>query len=210
MMDMMRRIKMQTSKCTNLILKVAILILSAGIAATPAQDMKDIEIPFVDRDGDGINDLLQNGWGLRFMNRYKKRQQVWEQLNVEVVRGDQGMMVDTDGDGVGDVSMRDYMKSIMGKLIDTDGDGIPDTPLKNYLGRRFKAFDKDGDGLPDEISREEMRAQMQQMQQWRETIRERIRRGLPAFTDDDGDGVPDNLPSGFGWRGGDGRGKGRR
>ena len=161
----------------------------------------DIEIPFIDRDGDGINDLLQNGWGLRFLNRYKKRHQLWEQLNVEIIRNEDGLMVDTDGDGIGDIAFRDFMKDKMGQLIDTDGDGIPDTPMRNYMGQRFKAFDRDGDGLPDDFSREEMREFIQQMRAWRQQIRDRIRQGLPAFIDADGDGIPDGMPNRFGWRG---------
>jgi len=167
-----------------------------------AQDTPpEIEIPFIDRDGDGINDLLQNGWGTRFLNRYKKRQLVWEQLEVEIIRGDGGAMVDTDGDGVGDIALGEYMKSKMDELIDTDGDGVADTPLKDYLGRRFKAFDRNGDGMPDDFSRKEMKQFMQNMKEWRKNIRDRIRQGLPAFVDEDGDGVPDGLPNGFGWRG---------
>ena len=165
-----------------------------------------IEIPFIDHDGDGINDLLQNGWGLRFLNRYKKRQELWDLLNVEIIRGEEGMMVDTDGDGIGDIAFRDFMKGKMDELIDTDGDGIPDTPMRDLLGRRFKAFDRNGDGLPDDISREEMREMMRQMHEWRSGVRDRIHQGLPPFIDEDGDGVPDNLPNGFGWRGQKGKG----
>ena len=164
-----------------------------GNAGGPAED-PGIEIPFIDRDGDGINDLVQNGWGLRFMERYKKRQQLWDQLNIEIIRGEEGLMVDTDGDGVADISFRDYMKDKMDELIDTDGDGVPDTPLRDYLGNRFKGFDRDGDGLPDDFGREEFRRLVQEMRQWRQEVRERIREGLPPFEDEDGDGVPDGLP----------------
>ena len=135
------------------------------------------------------------------MERYKKRKKVWEQLNVEIIKGEDGPKVDTDGDGVGDIDLRDYMKSKMDQKIDTDGDGKPDTALRDYLGRRFKAFDANGDGLPDDITREEMRRYMQQMREWRREIRERVRQGLPAFVDENKDGIPDNLPNGFGWRG---------
>jgi len=166
----------------------------------PSNDTS-IEIPFIDRDSDGINDLLQNGWGLRFLERYKKRQLVWEQLNVEIIRGEQGMKVDTDGDGVGDIAFHDFMKEKMNELIDTDEDGEKDTPLKEYLARRFKSFDNNGDGLPDDLSREEMRAQMKEMREWRQEIRDRIRQGLPAFADEDENGIPDNIPDGFSWRG---------
>jgi len=185
----------------SLIAFLAVSFLSDGLLAQEPDPEPDVEIPFIDRDGDGINDLLQHGWGLRFMERYKKRQLVWEQLNVEIIKGEDGVMVDTDGDGVGDMSVRDFLKEKMDTLIDTDGDGTPDTALKDFLGRRFRAFDKDGDGIPDEISRKELKEMMQKMKEWRKEIRDRIRQGLPPFIDENGDGIPDNLPEGFRWRG---------
>jgi hypothetical protein len=192
------------------IFAVVFLVIVFAAGSIFAQEMEDpeIDIPFIDRDGDGINDLLQNGWGLRFIERYKKRQLVWEQLNIEIIRDEDGALVDTDGDGTGDMPLREFMKAHMDELIDTDGDGVPDTALKDYLGRRFRAFDKNGDGLPDDISREELREKMRKMKQWRREIRDRIRRGEPPFIDEDGDGIPDNLPEGFGWRGFRGRGGG--
>ena len=178
------------------------LFLVSDMAQAQDRDpLKEMNMPFIDRDGDGINDVLQHGWGRRFVERYKKRQKIWEQLNVEIIKGEDGPQVDTDNDGVGDIALREYMKSKMDEKIDTDGDGEPDTALKDYLGRRFKAFDADGDGLPDEISKEKIREHMKRMQEWRQEIRDRVRRGLPAFVDENGDGVPDNLPAGFGWRG---------
>ncbi len=180
---------------------LTVLFLSDGLLAQEPDPFPDVEIPFIDRDGDGINDLLQHGWGLRFMERYKKRQLVWEQLNVEIIKGEDGIMVDTDGNGVGDISVRDFLKEKMDTLIDTNGDGTPDTALKDFLGRRFKAFDKDGDGIPDEISKEEFKEIMKKMKEWRQEIRDRIRQGLPPFIDENSDGIPDNLPEGFRWRG---------
>lgn len=141
---------------------------------------------------------MQEGWGLRFIERYKKRQEVWNQLNVEIVRSEDGAMVDTDGDGKGDISVSDYMKSKMDELIDTDDDGIADTPLKDYLGKTFKGLDQDGDGLPDEITKEEFRELMKEMRELRKEIRERIKKGLPPFVDEDGDGKPDKIPPAWG------------
>jgi|GEM_PF-1996828 len=196
--------------CKLAILLVTILAFASSLVAQESNNgdavsdkIKDlnIEIPFIDRDGDGINDLLQNGWGLRFLKRYQKRQLVWEQLNVEIIRSEDGLMVDTNGDGKGDVAFHDFMKQKMDELIDTDGDGKPDTPLKDYLGRRFKAYDKNGDGLPDDFNREEMKNFMKQMREWRQSIHDRIRQGLPPFIDQNNDGVPDNLPEAFFWRG---------
>jgi len=189
-------------KLMTLVFAGSLLLLTGMSNSVAAQDVDDpeVDIPFIDRDGDGINDLLQHGWGLRFRERYQQRQAVWEQLNVEVTRGEGGMMVDLDGDGVGDMAFSEFIQGKMNELIDTDGDGVPDTPLGDYLGRRFRAFDHDGDGLPDDISREELRERMREMRNWRREIRERMRQGLPVFEDADDDGIPDNLPEGWGWR----------
>lgn len=180
-----------------------LFISNTGNAQTIGDKIKGlgIDIPFIDKDGDGINDLLQNGWGLRFLNRYNQRQDLWNLLNIEIIKGENGLMVDTDGDGVGDIAFKDFMKSKMDELIDTDGDGTPDTPLKDLLGRRFKGLDHDGDGLPDRLSPNDIKNLMQKMKEWREQIRERIKLGLPPFIDDNGDGIPDNLPEGFKFRG---------
>ena len=164
-------------------------------------DNPAINIPFIDRDGDGINDLLQNGWGLRFVNRYKKRRALWEQLNAAVVMKDDGQLVDTDGDGKGDISFRDHLMKKMEESIDTDGDGKADTPLREHLRKRFQSFDDDGDGLPDELTPEDIRRYKQEMSEWQKQIRDRIFRGLPPFIDKNDDGVPDDLPAGFGRRG---------
>ena len=113
-------------------LAVLVLFFSFPLAAQNAGEAPT-DIPFIDRDGDGVNDIAQNGWGLRFLERQEKRQLVWDQLNIEVIRTEEGMMVDTDGDGVGDVALRTYMQSKHDELIDTDGDGTPDTAIKDYL-----------------------------------------------------------------------------
>ena len=190
------------NKLMILVFAGSLLVLTGmgNSVAAQEEDDQEVDIPFIDRDGDGINDLLQHGWGLRFRERYQQRQAVWEQLNVEVTRGEGGMMVDLDGDGVGDQAFSEFIQGKMNELIDTDGDGVPDTPLGDYLGRRFRAFDHDGDGLPDDISREELRERMREMQNWRREIQERMRQGLPAFEDADGDGIPDNLPEDWGRR----------
>jgi hypothetical protein len=186
---------------------LALLIINSNTAAQETDlTVGDVEIPFIDRDGDGINDLMQQGWGLRFVERYKKRQEIWNLLKAELTRGEEGAMIDTDGDGVGDISRRDYMKTKLDELVDTDDDGLADTPLKDYLGKIFKAFDQDGDGLPDEISKEEFRLLKEEMKQWRQEIRDRLRHGLPPFIDEDGDGKPDKIPPGHAW----GKGKDKK
>lgn len=188
---------------------LALFIMNSKASAQETNATLSVdEIPFIDRDGDGINDLMQQGWGLRFVERFKKRQKVWNLLNSELTRGEEGAMIDSDGDGVGDISRHDFMKTKLDELIDTDDDGIVDTPLKDYLGKIFKAFDQDGDGLPDEITKEEFRQLVQDMRQWRKEVRDRLRKGLPPFVDEDGDGKPDNIPPGHAW--GKGKDKGKK
>jgi hypothetical protein len=157
-----------------------------------------VNIPFIDRDGDGINDLLQYGWGLKFLNRYKKRAFLWERLNAEVVVKGKKMMVDTDGDGVEDMPFHKIMKKKMDKLVDTDKDGKPDTLLREYLRKRFQSFDHNGDGLPDELTREEIHQYMKDMDEWHNQVHERIQQGLAPFVDENGDGIPDDVPAWFG------------
>lgn len=184
-----------------LLLLVSIIAFVQPAVAQQPEPGSGIELPFIDRDGDGINDMLQNGWGLRFMERYKRRQLVWEQLKVEIIRSDEGAQVDTNGDGTGDVSVHDFLKQKMAELIDTDGDGVADTPLGDYLGGRFKSFDRDGDGLPDDLSKDDMQKQMKNMETWRKELHDRMEHGKPPFIDENSDGIPDDLPDGFGWRG---------
>lgn len=157
-----------------------------------------VNIPFVDRDGDGINDLLQNGWGLRFLDRYQRRMQIWNQLNPE--GKDINELLDIDGDGTPDMTFHEFMKSQLGQMLDTDGDGKPDQPFGRFMRRNFQAMDLDGDGIPDEISADQLKEFMEQMREWHKQIREQLRNGENPFVDENGDGIPDNLPPGFGWR----------
>ena len=169
-----------------------------------------VNIPFIDRDGDGINDLLQKGWGLQFLNRYRKRQALWEELNAKVVEGE-SKLVASDGDGVGDIPFPEFLRVKMKEMVDTDKDGKPDTMLGEFLGKRFQSLDFDGDGLPDDITREELHLYMQDMREWHNQIRDRIQKGMAPFLDEDGDGIPDNVPMGHrlrGPRGGPGGGPG--
>jgi hypothetical protein len=126
-----------------LVFATIFLTLFCFSGSLSAQELEDpeVDIPFIDHDGDGINDLLQSEWGLRFLERYKMRQQIWEQLSDEIIQTEDGFMVDTDGDGVGNISFREFMKGKMDELIDVDGDGVPDTPLRDYLRRRFSFAD---------------------------------------------------------------------
>ena len=158
----------------------------------------NIEIPFIDKDGDGINDLMQNGWGLRFMEQYKNRRALWNQMMEGEEKEKQ--MIDTDGDGIPDTPLNEMFRQQLRGKIDTDGDGVPDTQWEEHMRRRFQFFDQDGDGVPDELTPEQIRQHFQEMKEWREQIRQNLMNGLPAFTDENGDAVPDNLPGGgFGW-----------
>jgi len=188
----------------QLILVAAVFLMGTLISQgtlSAQQDLTDVkkqlrdmnvEIPFVDNDGDGINDLLQNGWGLRFLRNYQRRMSMWNELNIEGNKEEN--LVDTDGDGVPDTPFHQYMRGQMNQLVDTDGDGEPDTPLRQHLRKRFQTFDLDGDGIPDECTPEQIREMMQANRQWRKQIRDQLLNGEDPFVDADGDGVPDNLP----------------
>lgn len=169
------------------------------------------KLPFIDRDGDGVNDLLQRGWGLKFGERQKNRQAVLGMLGIngkpELVDTDNDgkpdtPYIDTDNDGKVDTPVKEFMQNKMNQLIDTNKDGVPDTPLGDYIRQHNRTFDRDGDGIPDAATPEEIRQHMQEMKAWRQQIQERIKQGLPPFIDENGDGIPDNLPSHMQWRGG--------
>jgi len=186
----------------KLVFPLAALIVAVGLAGiTQAQEAPQappVELPFIDRDSDGINDMVQNGWGFRFLERYKKRQLIWEQLKGEVLPE---KPTQPDAGQEREQKMADFLQQKMNEMIDTDNDGVADTPLGEYMGRQFQAIDKDGDGLPDDISKEQMREHMKKMRDWRNEVWQRINDGRPPFIDANRDGIPDNLPDGFGWRG---------
>ena len=187
------------------------------------------EIPFIDRDGDGINDIYQRGWGLGFSkdrNVGRMGDKIKEQLKPELVDTDNDgtpdtPYVDTDNDGVVDTPLHDYLEATrearqaeraefrekMNELVDTDNDGVADTPLYQLIRNQFRMFDQDGDGKPDVATPEEIRKYMEEMKEWQEQMRERIHQNLPPFIDEDGDGVPDNLPARLRLRGGNQGGK---
>lgn len=161
------------------------------------EQLKDmnINLPFIDRDGDGINDLMQSRLGLKFMERIRNRKAVWDQL---LTKGKiEENFVDTNGDGKPDTAFHELMRSKMNELIDSDGDGTPDTPLREYMRKQFQTFDQDGDGIPDDLTPEQIRQHMEEMRQWHQEIMERIKQGLPPFIDENNDGIPDNMPEGF-------------
>ena len=171
------------------------------------------ELPFIDRDGDGVNDFLQSGWGLRFQKNRKSSQmqeKMMEKFNPVLVDTDEDGVadtyyIDTDNDGEVDISLHDYLEATreerrgerqakMQELVDTDEDGVPDTPLYQHLRQQFGTFDRDGDGKPDAATPEEIRQHLREMQEWRKQVQQRINQGLSPFVDEDGDGIPDNLP----------------
>lgn len=158
------------------------------------ETLKDLNvtIPFIDRDGDGINDLMQSRWGMKFIERFKNRRAIWDQLVAEDKIED--YLIDTNKDGTPDTPFRDFLRDKMNQPIDSDGDGTPDTPLKEYMRKRFQTFDQNGDGIPDDLTAEQIHQHLEEMRKWRDDIRNRINQGLRTFSDEDSDGIPDNLP----------------
>lgn len=166
----------------------------------PAEETIPDDIPFVDRDGDGVNDLLQHGWGLRFRERHKRLREGLENQR----ENREPFLIDTDNDGEPDTPLREYMRNQMrakmDELIDTDDDGTPDTPLRDYLRQHHGTFDQDGDGIPDAGTPEQIRQHLQTMRQWRMQMTQQLLEGL-NLPDEDGDGWPDGLPQPFRGRG---------
>ena len=152
----------------------------------------NINLPFIDKDGDGINDLMQSRLGLKFIKRFKNRRAVWDQLIAEGKIDEN--LIDSDNDGTPDTSFREFIRDKMNQLIDSDGDGIQDTSLKEYMRKRFQSFDQNGDGIPDDLTAEQIHQHMEEMRQWRAEIKNRLKQGLLVFSDDDRNGIPDNLP----------------
>ena len=151
--------------------------------ADPAEvtgDHPNLRDHFIDRDGDGINDVFQRGLGLRMGRKGRGR---GADGTGPGRAGGVRIGVDTDGDGVVDQIM-----------IDTDGDGVGDISLKDHLAQRMELLDRDGDGNPDPLSREELQAHIDAMREWRQSVHEHIDQGLTPFVDEDGDGVPDGRP----------------
>jgi hypothetical protein len=178
-----------------------VLVWQTHLAAQSAAAGTAVALPFIDRDGDGINDMLQNGWGLRFMERYKKRQLIWEQLKAQIVQGLDGAGTNTEGGAQGDKQVREFMQQKMNELVDSNGDGAADISLGDFMAQQFKSFDRNGDGIPDDISKDEILKSMNEMREWRHEIDDRLRQGMPPLVDENGDGIPDDLPEGLGWRG---------
>jgi len=179
-----------------------LLFISAGLRAQKTENIQKqlrnlkISIPFIDRDGDGINDLLQNGWGLKFLEQYRNLRAIWDQINVE--GKDEGQLVDTDNDGVPDKPFREFMMQKMNQPVDTDGDGVVDTPLQEHLAKRFQSFDDDGDGIPDPLTPQQIQQYMEEMRMWREAVKEQVLRGQDVFGEESVDGVLKSIPANFG------------
>lgn len=177
-----------------------------------AQETPAEEIPFIDRDGDGVNDFLQRGWGLRFNRMKKMREKIMEGLKPEMVdTDDDGVAdtpyIDTDGDGEVDTPLHEYLEATREErraenngrfhpvMVDTDDDGEVDTPY----------IDTDADGEADTPLHEFMQA-------IKEERKAQYQARMQELVDTDNDGVPDtplyqHLRSQFGTFDRDGDGK---
>jgi hypothetical protein len=156
---------------------------------------------FIDMDGDGINDGFQRGIGVRQGKGFGGMR--GGPGAAGGVRGFDGkgkfghISVDTDGDGVADQIM-----------VDLDGDGEGDTSLQEHLQARWQLMDQDGDGNPDPVTRDEIQQHLQAMREWQQSVMQRIQDGLPAFIDENEDGIPDDRPDHLPMRGRGGMGGG--
>jgi hypothetical protein len=103
---------------------------------------------WIDEDGDGINDLftdadgdgLDDVTGLPYGHGFG-----WVDENGDGVND---RFVDIDGDRINDLDGRGYGYGYMGPVLDTDGDGLDDVTGLPYR-QCFGWVDEDGDGIND-------------------------------------------------------------
>ena len=94
------------------------------------------KILFIDKDGDGINDILQHGWGLKLL------------LNKNKSAEEQNLNPDNKS---GEIIIKSDNKSCVS--------------YEDEINQYIKTFDKDGDGKPDVGSIEEIRRYLKELKQ---------------------------------------------
>lgn len=129
-----------------------------------------LEIPFIDRDSDGINDMLQHAWALRILDRIERRQNFQNLSDEEkqALREQRKNMTDEERRAFREerLALREQWLNMteeeraqllnekFNQMIDTDNDGVADTKLGTlFQDRKFRVIDEDGDGVPDRGAR---------------------------------------------------------
>ena len=129
-----------------------------------------LEIPFIDRDSDGINDMLQHAWALRILDRIERRQEFQNLSDEEkqALRDQRQNMTEEERQAFREERQAKHeqwlnmteeeraqlLNEKFNQMVDTDNDGVADTKLGTLLqDRKFRVLDEDGDGMPDRGAR---------------------------------------------------------
>ena len=166
--------------------------LSAQDNTSPGQSAQ-VKIQFIDRDGDGINDMVQYSWGLTIKVRYTDNQTRKRGLGINK-RSNGARIPYPDGEGLVNIPFTDVIASTIIKTEFSSIGAVMSNSLNEYLHEQYQSFDRNGDGIPDVTALADIQKYMYEMHIWRALIKENIRQGLAPYTDENGDRIPDHMP----------------
>ena len=146
---------------------------------TPAENF---EIPFIDRNGDGVNDLLASGRSIGLLNRIQRNPQMNNLTDEEKEAYREACLNMTEEERQALMAERQslreewlnmtleereqYLTEKFNEMIDTDNDGVADTKIGELVNnRQFGFVDADGDGKPDNGKGSRMRGGMGRLNQ---------------------------------------------
>jgi hypothetical protein len=192
----------EKNRMKNFMIHVLSFLLLLCMTVTAQTERKvvlqKLNIPFIDRNGDGVNDVLQYQWGERLAARSQSQKKRLQGLSADSVKKSR-KTDDKSASRFETVDVYGILKN-GDKKVDANRDGTVDMTVQEYLDRHFRGFDDDGDGLPEVDYGERISKYMREMHQWLSQVRENVRNKKEPFPDVNSDGVPDNLPEGL-WRG---------
>ncbi|MFC1558118.1 hypothetical protein ACFL40_02055 [candidate division KSB1 bacterium] len=164
----------------SLILGIALLGLAFIGNTVYAQETpgENLEIPYIDRNGDGVNDLLASGRAIGLLNRIQKSQQMKNLTDEEKAAMREEHLNMTEEERQAFMAERQaerqnlreewlnmtleerqvFLTEKFNEMIDTDNDGVADTKIGELFNNRQPGFiDEDGDGKPDKGKGSRMR-----------------------------------------------------
>ena len=150
----------------TIILGISLLGFAGNTVYAQSTPAENLEIPFFDRNGDGVNDLLTSGRAIGLLNRIQRSRQMNNLTDEEkkaireahlnmTVEEKQALMAERQNLLKEWLNMtveerEQLLTEKFNQMIDTDNDGVADTKLGELFNkRRFGFIDKDGDGKPD-------------------------------------------------------------
>ena len=152
-----------------------------------------VTILFIDRDGDGINDIVQYYWGLTIKAHYTDHQTLIKRPGID--KKSKGARIPEPGDyGLLHISFTEVTMNTLTKTEFSSIGGEVRNSLNEYLRAHYQSFDRNGDGLPDVTAVEDIQKYMHEMHIWRALIKENIRQGFAPYKDENGDRIPDHIP----------------